>query len=218
MNRGRWPGRRAVRQHRLARLTAAPCGPSRGRTVEAILNTSTSKDDVLAALGKIASPEGRAAAGDRQAFGHPCRRPAKGSSRLRSMPRLRSAPGRKSSAQRALKVSPRQAGAQSATAALTGGSAHREPGVGPARGAPQRPQASPAARLRPGAHPGTPPGGPRGAIRGTAGVQAIIAVASWTGGVGKSTTAVNPRWRCAKSLDSKVRTPDGHMDGPSMPK
>jgi ATP-binding protein involved in chromosome partitioning len=92
-------------------------------------------------------------------------------------------------------------GVQSALVALT---AERKPGAGGTR----PPQAAPA----------SPRGAPRGeTLQGVPGVEAIIAVASGKGGVGKSTTAVNLALGLS-ALGLKVGILDADIYGPSLPK
>jgi len=78
-----------------------------------------------------------------------------------------------------------------------------------------RPQRRRRAAARP--HGGTAPGAPARGPAGIPGVGAIIAVASGKGGVGKSTTAVNLALGL-RDLGLKVGILDADIYGPSMPK
>jgi len=94
-------------------------------------------------------------------------------------------------------------GVRSALVALT---AERKAGAPSARPPPQSARAAPAR------------GAPRGeSIHGVPGVEAIIAVASGKGGVGKSTTAVNLALGL-RALGLKVGILDADIYGPSLPK
>ncbi|MDH6230574.1 ATP-binding protein involved in chromosome partitioning [Mesorhizobium soli] len=100
-------------------------------------------------------------------------------------------------------------GVASAMVALTA----EKKGGGMESAPPSRPAPRPAA-------PATPPHAPAGhqpGKRGVPGIEAIIAVASGKGGVGKSTTAINVALGLAAN-GLKVGVLDADIYGPSMPK
>jgi ATP-binding protein involved in chromosome partitioning len=113
----------------------------------------------------------------------------------------------RAAAERAVKAIPGVAGA---IVALTA----EKKGGGMEAAVPPRPAPRPAAPVRPAPHA---PASHSHGKRGVPGIEAIIAVASGKGGVGKSTTAVNIALGLAAN-GLKVGVLDADIYGPSMPR
>jgi ATP-binding protein involved in chromosome partitioning len=120
----------------------------------------------------------------------------------------------RAAAERVVKAIPGVTGAVvTLTAEKKGGGmeAAAPPRPAPGRAAPSRPAAPPPRQAQP-APPSQSPG-----KRGVPGIDAIVAVASGKGGVGKSTTAVNLALGLAAN-GLKVGVLDADIYGPSMPR